>query len=102
MTLIEFLRLPLEVKVDGVWLSGVEGEYIEYRDNGNIRRYCFYKNEKLHGEYKSWHPDGQLWECCCYKNGKLHGECKAWHNDGLLYRHSLYRNGIEIKDYLNV
>ena len=102
MTLIEFLRLPLEEKRKGIWLSGIygEGECIRYWKNGQIYKHCFYKNGELHGEYKDWHPNGQLWECCYYEDGVFNGERKAWHNDGLLYRHCLYENGKIIKDYL--
>ena len=78
MNLIEFLRLPLEDKVKGVWFSGVkgEGEYIEYWDNG------------------------QIYEHSYYKRGVPHGKCKWWDMDGILGGYFLYENGIEIKDYL--
>ena len=102
MNLIEFLRLPLEVKVDGVWLSGIEGEgdYIECWFNGQIYKHCFCKNNELHGEYKEWHDNGTLEKHCFCKNNKLHGEYKLWNEDGKLLFHYLYENGIKVKDYL--
>ena len=102
MTLIEFLRLPLEDKVKGIWFSGIEGEgeYIKSWDNNQIYKRCFYRNSDLHGECKLWHNNGQLWEHSCFKNGRYHGECKRWYNDGTLGKHFLYENGKIIKDYL--
>ena len=78
MKLIEFLRLPLEDKIKGVWLSGIEGE----------------------GEYIECYESGQIWEHSHYKDGERNGEYKRWYGDGELKRHSLYENGTLIKDYL--
>ena len=102
MTLIEFLRLPLEEKIKGVWLSGTEGEgeYIKCWNNGLVCEHYYYKNGEPHGECKWWHNGGQLWYHTRYKDGKRHGEYKAWDRDGELYIHSLFENGTIIKDYL--
>ena len=102
MTLTEFLVLPLEDKVDGKWLSGVEGEgeHIECYNNGQKFKHCNYKNGELHGEYRRWEKNGQIREHCFYKNGVLHGERKWWWCDGDIIGHYVYENGTIIKKLL--
>ena len=102
MTLIEFLRLPLEEKRKGIWLSGTmgEGEYVEYWGNGQLWECSNYKNGNRHGEYKWWYENGILWTHSHYKNGILHGEYKTWYKDGKLGEHFIYENGTIIKELL--
>ncbi len=65
----------------------LDGEYIEYKSNGNIKVKCNYVNGKLHGEYIKYNslpveePDTQdLLQVCNYVNGELDGEFKKYYN----------------------
>ncbi len=65
----------------------LDGEYIEYKSNGNIKVKCNYVNGKLHGEYIKYNslqveePDTQdLLQVCNYVNGELDGEFKKYYD----------------------
>jgi antitoxin component YwqK of YwqJK toxin-antitoxin module len=48
----------------------LNGEYIEYRENGKLWVHCYYKNEALVGLYKQYDEEGNLWHFYDYDNKK--------------------------------
>lgn len=78
------------------------GKYVEWNDNGNIVKYCFYKNGILHGEYREiiYNGDERYKIICNYLNGKLHGTCNEWVNEQLI-RKQTFHNGILHGEYIN-
>ena len=59
----------------------------------DMKRAEFYERNGLNGEYKEWHDNGQLYIQSFYQNGNLDGEYKEWHDNGQLNIHTLYTNG---------
>jgi antitoxin component YwqK of YwqJK toxin-antitoxin module len=60
----------------------VNGEKIEYFDNGNIRSKGTYVNNKKEGVWISNHPSGNLMILERYKNGQMHGWAYAQDDSG--------------------
>ena len=50
------------------------GEYKEYRENGQLYVICSYTDDKKNGMYKSYYENGQLWEICSHTDDKMNGE----------------------------
>mmetsp|Transcript_20447 Transcript_20447/g.22716 ORF Transcript_20447/g.22716 Transcript_20447/m.22716 type:complete len:156 (-) Transcript_20447:86-553(-) len=69
------------------WVHGIkEGESKQwYINNGQLRRKCYYKNDKLDGLYISWYDDGSMWVKCTYVSNKLEGEYKRWDKYGRVW-----------------
>ena len=49
------------------------GEYKEYRENGQLYVICSYTDDKVNGEYKSYYEDGQLEEIFSYTDDRKNG-----------------------------
>jgi RING-variant domain/MORN repeat variant len=65
------------------YINGImDGPYVEYYPNGQIRSACRCKNNKIEGEYTEWYEDGAIKEESHYENGKKHGECIEWIREG--------------------
>jgi antitoxin component YwqK of YwqJK toxin-antitoxin module len=65
------------------YINGVmEGPYIEYYPNGQIKSVCKCRNNRIEGEYCEWAEDGSVLEESNYKDGKKHGECIRWMREG--------------------
>ena len=56
----------------------VEGEWIHFHDNGEIRNTVSYVNGQAQGKDLSYFSDGVLKEEKHYQNGKLNGVYKLW------------------------
>ena len=39
----------------------LQGEYVEYRENGKLWVHCYYKSDQLIKTYKQYYIDGKLW-----------------------------------------
>jgi antitoxin component YwqK of YwqJK toxin-antitoxin module len=61
------------------YINGLmDGPFVEYYDNGQIKSICKCKNNKIDGEYCEWYRNGIIKEESIYKNGKKHGACVEW------------------------
>jgi antitoxin component YwqK of YwqJK toxin-antitoxin module len=61
------------------YINGImDGPFVEYYDNGQIKSICKCKNNKIDGDYCEWYRNGIIKEESIYKNGKKHGECVEW------------------------
>jgi antitoxin component YwqK of YwqJK toxin-antitoxin module len=49
----------------------MNGEYIEYYENGQVHSICSYIDNQKHGKYEQYYENGNPWKICYYKNGKL-------------------------------
>jgi len=80
--------------MDGLWLSGYEGEgeNRSYYFNGQLKETSFYKNNEINGETRGWYPNGQLKELKYYKNNYPDGEFKRWDETGQIYEHGFVKN----------
>jgi len=81
MKTIDILKLPLEKKMNGIFIKG------DIND----------------GEYKIWWADkplSKLYIHCFYKDGALHGHWKRYSHEGKLINHVLYNHGYIINKYL--
>jgi antitoxin component YwqK of YwqJK toxin-antitoxin module len=74
----------------------LEGEDIQYYENGNIYIKCYYK-DKL-GEYIQYYENGNI-EIKCYKNCKRKGKYIVYYENGNIWIKCYYKNDkkIEIK-----
>lgn len=78
------------------YINGImEGPYIEYYPNGQMKSVCRCKNNKIEGEYVSWYKDGSLQEESYYVDGLLHGERVIWERDGYMRKDKtlIYKEG---------
>jgi len=67
------------------YIHGImEGPYVEYYNNGQIRLVCKCKNNRIDGEYSEWYEDGTILEESHYKNGRKHGDCTNWVREGYM------------------
>ena len=65
------------------YINGImEGPYIEYYENGQIKSVCKCRNNRIEGDYCEWYEDGSIMEESIYKNGLKHGECIKWIKEG--------------------
>lgn len=76
-------------------ITGYNGTYYEYYNDGRLREKCYYKNSKKEGLSEIWYRDGQLRERCRYINDKREGLCEIWYDNGHIYKKYNYLN-----DYL--
>jgi antitoxin component YwqK of YwqJK toxin-antitoxin module len=64
----------------------LNGLYLEYYENSELRCKCSYNNNKLHGKYESYYSDGSIMLFCSYINGELDGEYTLYsHNYKISY-----------------
>lgn len=75
----------------------LEGEYLEYYNNGKIKNKKTYKNGLLDGTEKSWTSEGFLAKVVEYKDGVKHGRFLTYYDNGQLIRKDIYRNNRFIK-----
>lgn len=67
-----------------------DGYYKENRDNGELRREGFYKNNKRVGFWKDYHENGKIYKVYSYSdNGKLTGLDKQYSVNGILTRETI-------------
>ena len=71
MKILDLLKLTKQQKMSGVWLSGEEGEYKWWWNNGQLAYHAFYKKGVKHGESKTWSREGELVRHKSYKEGKF-------------------------------
>jgi antitoxin component YwqK of YwqJK toxin-antitoxin module len=62
----------------------INGENIQWYENGNIMNKYTRLNGKLEGEYIEWHENGNLWIKANHKDDKLCGDFELYYIDGKL------------------
>jgi antitoxin component YwqK of YwqJK toxin-antitoxin module len=65
------------------YISGeLDGPFIEYYWNGNMKCLGEYKDGRQNGDYSEWYEDGTLQEESMYVDGVKHGLCTYYMKDG--------------------
>lgn len=62
--------------------GNLDGPYIEWYQDGELKERCTYKNGKLDETFEAWYPNGQLKERKYYIDCKLNGLHEKWYDDG--------------------
>lgn len=74
------------------YIGGImEGPYIEYFRNGQIKSVCKCRNNMIEGEFTEFYEDGTIKEESYYVNGRKHGECIKWKRSGYIRESKLYQ-----------
>jgi len=80
--------------------SLLNGEYLEYYSNGNIRIEANFINNKLNGPYREYYADGLIRCQGIHVNGKLEGEYTQWGPEGLRQFKAYFVNGTLDNSYV--
>ena len=65
------------------YINGImEGPYVEYYPNGQIKSICKCRNNRIEGEFCEWSSNGDIIEESIYVNGIKNGECIIWNFEG--------------------
>ena len=75
----------------------LEGGYIEYYDNGQLKIRKNYVNGLLNGPEKTWSVSGFLAKVVEYRNGARHGKFLTYYDNGQLIRKDIYKNDVLVK-----
>ena len=76
------------------------GQTIERYANGNIRRQYTELDDEYQGAYIEWRDNGFMWEYTFYKDDKFHGETKLWNPHHELIEHEYWVNDCLLFDFL--
>lgn len=81
---------------DGV----LEGQWVNYFVNGQLRYKGSYKNGKREDEWIFYHDNGQVYGKGSYKNGKKEDEWVDYRRDGAVdsERSGTFKNGKKVSD----
>jgi len=74
-------------------ISGRNGFFYYWHENGQLEIEVYYKNGKKDGKFKSWHENGQLEIEVYYKNDLEEGNGKRWYENGQLQIEENFKNG---------
>ena len=69
------------------------GEWLEYHENGKLKKKRNYKDGKLEGESLWYHKNGQLESKGNFKDDKKEGEWLHYRSNGKLWRKYYYKEG---------
>ncbi|MBI1837051.1 MAG: hypothetical protein HYR91_07270 [Flavobacteriia bacterium] len=75
----------------------LEGESIEYFDNGIVKKTGNYKNNVKIGVWENYHPNGKMMMLERYKNGIMHGWFISYDEDGNETGRKYYYNGTPLE-----
>ena len=70
-----------------------EGLWIQYHENGQLRRKSNFKDGKLEGLYELYHENGQLSNKVNYKDDKKEGLWEYFNKDGTIKNTRNYKDG---------
>lgn len=73
------------------WIGELQWFFDEEKTKWAIRE-CYDENNKLHGPYMQWYENGQIKKEIIYKHGQQHGFSKTYYENGEP------RNSVEYKD----
>ena len=71
----------------------IEGEWLEYYENGQLKIKRNYKDGKLEGESLRYHKNGQLESKGNFKDDEKEGEWLHYRSNGKLWRKYYYKEG---------
>jgi antitoxin component YwqK of YwqJK toxin-antitoxin module len=66
--------------------------YIDWYDNGNIKKLQTWKDGKINGKCYSWYLNGRTKEMYTYKNDILNGKYITWYENGKKQTEGYYYN----------
>ena len=94
----KFTREPFTGNVTGgkqgkIIKGRPDGEFVEYFENGQLKRKGNFKDDKQEGEYLSYYENGQLKIKCNLKDGKEEGEYLEYYESGELLYKRYYKQG---------
>jgi antitoxin component YwqK of YwqJK toxin-antitoxin module len=83
----------------------IEGQYLEYREDGSLYKKLNYVSGALNGECYCYYPDGVIRVISYFSNGKANGEFRTFYENGSIieiqnYKDNL-RDGENIQFYQN-
>lgn len=61
----------------------LNGEKIEWYENGIKKSHYYFLNDKPDGTIREWYPSGYLKKIGFYANDKMCGRYQEWHSNGL-------------------
>lgn len=77
----------------------IEGENVEYYDNGQLKEKWINNYHSLEGPYESYFKNGQLKEKATYKHYKsvsvYHGDYKLYYKNGQIKAKGVFKNGLK-------
>jgi len=76
----------------------VNGELIQYREDGKISSKEIFKGEEIMGPYKYYHGNGNLRQSGCIKNHRKEGEIISYWENGNLQTIEAFHNGLREGD----
>jgi antitoxin component YwqK of YwqJK toxin-antitoxin module len=80
--------------------ENINGEYLNWYDNGQMYEKCNYVDGKMNGEYLEWYSNGQMMIKGNYVDGKINGELLKWHSNGQIFVKCNYVDGKRNGEYL--
>ena len=94
----KFTDVPFNGKVTGQYQGELrdgilEGYWVRYRDDGQLRDKGTYKNGERDGPWVSYNKDGQLSYKETYKDGEMHGPYADYWSNGQLWEEGTYKDG---------
>ena len=103
----KFTDVPFTGKVVGRLVGEIkngrkvlEGEWLSYHENGQLKFKRNYKDGKLEGEWLVYYENGQLEEKGNYKDDKQEGEWLVYNENGQLEEKGNYKDGKEEGEWL--
>jgi antitoxin component YwqK of YwqJK toxin-antitoxin module len=77
------------------YLDGkIEGECLDFHQNGSVERRTFYKQNKLEGPSQTYYEDGTLQEECFFKDNYFVGQRIIYYQNGNIESNHPYVEGV--------
>ena len=88
------LRIYFIFNKDGL----LDGNSIEYYEEGNIESIVPYKNNVVEGLVITYYENGNIKEEVNYKNDKMNGEAKSYDENGKLNGRTIFKDDIKLEE----
>ena len=76
----------------------LDGNSIEYYEEGNIESIVPYKNNVVEGLVITYYENGNIDEEVNYKNNKMNGEAKSYDENGKLNGRTIFKDNIKLEE----
>ena len=76
----------------------LDGNSIEYYEEGNIESIVPYKNNVVEGLVITYYENGNIKEEVNYKNDKMNGEAKSYDENGKLNGRTIFKDDIKLEE----
>ena len=76
----------------------LDGNSIEYYEEGNIESLVPYKNNVVEGLVITYYENGNIKEEVNYKNDKMNGEAKSYDENGKLNGRTIFKDDIKLEE----